>query len=149
MNEPVTREAAEQSIRSKRSSANAMSKANLDDLLNVLCYEEPTGASLTYSRLGQGKTSAPATIFWNTVAEMLTNNPREWSLIRIFKTSDTSAARAHAVGLKRRIVKHQLKALRLVAGMNDTYESEVRVDDNGDFRVYARYMPCDVSTPTV
>jgi hypothetical protein len=143
MGEPVTQEAAEMAVRSQRSSANAMSKANLDDLLSVLCYEEPTGDSLTYSRLGQGKTSAPATIFWNTVAERLTSKPREWSLIRIFKAGDTTAARAHAVGLKRRIVKHQLKALRLVAGMNDTYESEVRVDANGDFRVYARYMPGD------
>jgi hypothetical protein len=124
-----------------------MSKANLDDLLNVLCYEEPTGDSLTYNRMGQGKASAPATIFWNTVAEMLTNSPREWSLIRIFKTSETPVARSHAVGLKRRIVKHQLKALRLVAGMNDTYESEIRVDSDGNYRVYARYMPCD--TPTV
>ena len=142
MSEPVTREAAERSVRSKRSSANAMSKANLEDLLSVLCYEEPTGETLTFNQGAQTKTTAPAIVFWNTVAERLTSKPREWSLVRIFRASDTPAARAHAVGLKRRIVKHQLKALRLVAGMNDTYESEIRVDDNGDYRVYARYMPC-------
>jgi len=144
MSEPVTREAAEAAVRSKRSSSNAMSKANLSDLLSVLCYEEPTGDALTYNQGGQTKTSAPAIVFWNTVAERLTSKPREWSLIRIFKASDSTVARSHAVGLKRRIVKHQLKALRLVAGMNDTYESEIRVDDNGDYRVYARYMPSDI-----
>jgi len=145
MSEPVfgSIDAAEVSVRSTRSKANAMSKDNLNDLLSVLCYEQPTGDSLSYSQMGRGKTSAPATIFWNTVAERLTSKPREWALIRIFKAADTPAARAHAVGLKRRIVKHELKALRIVAGMNDTYESVVRVDANGDYRVYARYMPCD------
>lgn len=145
MSEWPVREAAEVTVRSKRSRANAMSKANLNDLLSVLCYEEPTGAALTNNQGGQTKTSAPAIVFWNTVAERLTTKPREWALIRIFKASDTTAARAHAVGLRRRIVKHQLKALRLMAGMNDTYESEIRVDGNGDYRVYARYMPGDTT----
>jgi hypothetical protein len=145
MSEPVTREAAEAAVRSKRSSANAMNKANLTDLLSVLCYEEPKGESLSYNQGSQTKTTAPAIVFWNTVAEMLTSKPREWSLVRVFKLTDTPDARSHAVGLKRRIVKHQLKALRLVAGMNDTYESEIRVED-GEYRVYARYMPSDNTT---
>ncbi len=119
--------------------SNSLSMEKLGTLLEVLRYEEPTGEDLPNYRPDPGTLATPAGLFWAEVARTLTADPGRWALIRIFDATEQKA-RGNAVSLRRRIVKHQLKTLRLAAKMNDHYESEIKVDDDGNFRVYARYV---------